>query len=44
MTDLEGNEVDVLDAIRKGPSYRYFGAMKLLPILKELFNNPPQDE
>jgi pre-mRNA-splicing factor ISY1 len=44
MTDLEGNEVDVLSATGKGPNYRYFGATKLLPILKEIFNNPPRGE
>jgi hypothetical protein len=44
MTNLEGNKVDVLGAINKGTSYRLFGAKKILPILKELFNKPPQRE
>jgi hypothetical protein len=42
MTDLEGNEVDVLGTTGKGPDYRYLRAMKLLPILKELFDKPPR--
>jgi hypothetical protein len=41
MIDLEGNEVDVPGATDKDPGYRYFGATKFLPILKELFDNPP---
>jgi pre-mRNA-splicing factor ISY1 len=34
MTNLEGNKVDVLGAIRKGPGYKYFGATKLFPDIK----------
>jgi hypothetical protein len=44
MMDLEGNEVDVPGATGKAPGYRYFGAMKFLPILKELFDKPPRGE
>jgi pre-mRNA-splicing factor ISY1 len=44
MMDLEGNEVDVPGATGKGPSYRYFGATKFLPILKEIFDKPPRGE
>jgi len=44
MTDLEGNEVDVLGAIGKGLGYRYFGTIKFLPILKELFDKVPRGE
>jgi hypothetical protein len=44
MRDLEGNVVDVLDAIGKGPSYRYLWATKFFPILKELFDKPPRGE
>jgi hypothetical protein len=40
MTNLEGNGVDVLSSIGKGTSYRYFKAMKLHPILKDIFDNP----
>jgi pre-mRNA-splicing factor ISY1 len=42
MMDLEGKKVDVLDTTDKGLSYRYFGAVKFLPDIKELFNNPPK--
>jgi hypothetical protein len=42
MIDLERNEVDVIGAIGKGPSYRYFRVMKFLPDVKELFNKPPE--
>jgi pre-mRNA-splicing factor ISY1 len=42
--DLEGNEVDVPGATRKGTGYRYFRPMKFLPILKELFDKPPQSK
>jgi hypothetical protein len=41
MMDLEVNKVDVPSAKCKGPSYRYFGATKFLPIPKEIFDNPP---
>jgi hypothetical protein len=41
MIDLEGNRVDVISAIGKGLDYRYLEAMKLFPILKEIFENPP---
>lgn len=42
MMDLEGNEVDVPGATGKGPGYRYFGAAKFLPGVKELFDKPPE--
>jgi hypothetical protein len=42
MMDLERNEVDVLSATRKGPSYRYFRVMKFLPDVKELLNKSPE--
>jgi pre-mRNA-splicing factor ISY1 len=44
MIYLEGNEVNEPNATNKGPNYRYFGATKLLPILKEISNNPPRGE
>jgi pre-mRNA-splicing factor ISY1 len=44
MTNLEGNEVDVLVATDKGPDYRYFEDTKFLPNIKELFNNPPKEK
>jgi pre-mRNA-splicing factor ISY1 len=42
MMDLEGNEVDVTGDTGKGPGYRYFGAAKFFPKLKEIFYNPPE--
>lgn len=42
MTDLEGNEVDVPNPSGRGPGYRYFGAAKHLPGVKELFEKPPE--
>lgn len=39
-TDAEGNEVEV--ASGKGLGYRYFGATKQLPGVKELFEKPPE--
>jgi pre-mRNA-splicing factor ISY1 len=42
--DLEGNEVDMPGSTDKGPNYRYFGAMKVFPIPKYLFDNPPRGE
>jgi pre-mRNA-splicing factor ISY1 len=44
MTDLEGNEVDVPGATAKGPSYKYFGAMKFLHIIKYFFDKSPRGE
>jgi hypothetical protein len=42
VTDLEGTKVDVTnDAIGKVPGSKYFGVMKSVPFLKELFDNPP---
>jgi hypothetical protein len=41
MRDLEENKFDVHGAIGKGPNYRYFWDTKFLPILKEIFDNPP---
>ncbi|ERN04871.1 hypothetical protein AMTR_s00146p00098380 [Amborella trichopoda] len=42
MTDLEGNIVDVPNPSGRGPGYRYFGAAKHLPGVKELFEKPPE--
>eukprot|EP00252_Welwitschia_mirabilis_P021960 TRINITY_DN5791_c0_g1_i3.p1 TRINITY_DN5791_c0_g1~~TRINITY_DN5791_c0_g1_i3.p1 ORF type:complete len:298 (+),score=37.08 TRINITY_DN5791_c0_g1_i3:198-1091(+) len=42
MTDLEGNEVVVPDSKIKGAGYRYFGAAKFLPGVRELFEKPPE--
>jgi hypothetical protein len=44
MMNLEGNEVDVPSSTSKGLGYRYFGATKFLPILKESFDKPPRGE
>jgi len=44
MTNLEGKEVDMPNAIGKGPDYRYFRATKIIPMLKELFDKPPWGE
>ncbi|KAM0030512.1 putative pre-mRNA-splicing factor Isy1, helix hairpin bin domain superfamily [Helianthus debilis subsp. tardiflorus] len=43
MTDLDGNIVDVPNPSGRGPGYRYFGAAKKLPGVKELFEKPPED-
>ncbi|KMZ60666.1 Pre-mRNA-splicing factor ISY1-like protein [Zostera marina] len=42
MTDLEGNIIDVPNPSGRGPGYRYFGAAKKLPGVKELFDKPPE--
>ncbi|XP_059315965.1 uncharacterized protein LOC132066768 [Lycium ferocissimum] len=42
MTDLEGNIVDVPNPGGRGPGYRYFGAAKKLPGVKELFDKPTE--
>ncbi|XP_044496304.1 pre-mRNA-splicing factor ISY1 homolog [Mangifera indica] len=42
MTDLDGNIVDVPNPGRRGPGYRYFGAAKKLPGVRELFEKPPE--
>ncbi|KAK3024943.1 hypothetical protein RJ639_042947 [Escallonia herrerae] len=42
MTDLDGNIVDVPNPSGRGPGYRYFGAAKKLPGVKELFEKPPE--
>ncbi|KAI5672641.1 hypothetical protein M9H77_13005 [Catharanthus roseus] len=42
MTDLEGNIVDVPNPGGRGPGYRYFGAAKKLPGVRELFEKPPE--
>ncbi|KAL8133070.1 uncharacterized protein LOC141712358 [Apium graveolens] len=42
MTDLDGNIVDVPNPSGRGPGYRYFGASKKLPGVKELFEKPPE--
>ncbi|XP_057950648.1 uncharacterized protein LOC131145525 [Malania oleifera] len=42
MTDLEGNIVDVPNPSGRGPGYRYFGAAKKLPGVRELFEKPPE--
>ncbi|KAF8100178.1 hypothetical protein N665_0229s0008 [Sinapis alba] len=42
MTDLEGNIVDVPNTSGRGPGYRYFGAAKKLPGVRELFEKPPE--
>ncbi|TXG51149.1 hypothetical protein EZV62_023673 [Acer yangbiense] len=40
MTDLEGNIVDVPNPSGHGPGYRYFGAVKKLLGVRELFEKP----
>ncbi|OMP03290.1 Isy1-like splicing [Corchorus olitorius] len=40
MTDLEGNIIDVPNPSGRGPGYRYFGAAKKLPGVRELFEKP----
>ncbi|KAL2553518.1 Isy1-like splicing [Forsythia ovata] len=42
MTDLDGNIVDVPNRGGRGPGYRYFGAAKKLPGVKELFEKRPE--
>ncbi|MED6124210.1 hypothetical protein PIB30_056919 [Stylosanthes scabra] len=42
MTDLEGNIVDIPNPGGRGPGYRYFGAAKKLPGVRELFEKPPE--
>ncbi|GAA0155177.1 hypothetical protein Leryth_002009 [Lithospermum erythrorhizon] len=42
MTDLEGNIVDVPNPGGRGGGYRYFGAAKKLPGVRELFQKPPE--
>ncbi|TYI35177.1 hypothetical protein ES332_A03G058400v1 [Gossypium tomentosum] len=42
MTDLEGNIVDVPNPSGRGPGYRYFGAAKKLPGVRELFERQPE--
>ncbi|EPS69139.1 hypothetical protein M569_05628 [Genlisea aurea] len=42
MTDLDGNIVDVPKSSGRGPGYRYFGAAKKLPGVRELFEKPPE--
>ncbi|KAF2546796.1 hypothetical protein F2Q70_00023019 [Brassica cretica] len=42
MTDLEGNIIDVPNTSGRGPGYRYFGAAKKLPGVRELFEKPPE--
>jgi hypothetical protein len=41
MMDMEGDEFDVPGATSKGPSYKYYGARKFLPIPKEIFDKTP---
>jgi pre-mRNA-splicing factor ISY1 len=42
MTDLDGNIVDIPNPSGRGPGYRYFGAAKKLPGVRELFEKPPE--
>ncbi|XP_043722368.1 pre-mRNA-splicing factor ISY1 homolog [Telopea speciosissima] len=42
MTNLEGDIVDVPNPGGRGPGYRYFGAAKKLPGVRELFEKPPE--
>ncbi|KAM5569776.1 hypothetical protein ABKV19_017008 [Rosa sericea] len=42
MTDLDGNIVDVPNPSGRGAGYRYFGAAKKLPGVRELFEKPPE--
>ncbi|KAK4793538.1 hypothetical protein SAY86_023973 [Trapa natans] len=42
MTDLEGNIIDVPNPSGRGAGYRYFGAAKKLPGVRELFEKPPE--
>ncbi|ONM55794.1 Pre-mRNA-splicing factor isy-1 [Zea mays] len=42
MTDLNGNIVVVPNPSGRGPGYRYFGAARKLPGVRELFDKPPE--
>uniref|UniRef100_A0A804MWF5 Uncharacterized protein n=1 Tax=Zea mays TaxID=4577 RepID=A0A804MWF5_MAIZE len=42
MTDLDGNIVVVPNPSGRGPGYRYFGAARKLPGVRELFDKPPE--
>ncbi|VVA12657.1 PREDICTED: pre-mRNA-splicing factor ISY1 [Prunus dulcis] len=42
MTDLDGNIINVPNPSGRGPGYRYFGAAKKLPGVRELFEKPPE--
>ncbi|KAF9612046.1 hypothetical protein IFM89_037965 [Coptis chinensis] len=42
MTNLDGNIVDVPNPSGRGPGYRYFGAAKKFPGVRELFEKPPE--
>lgn len=42
MTDLDGNIVAVPNPSGRGPGYRYFGAARKLPGVRELFDKPPE--
>lgn len=42
MTDLDGNIIDIPNPSGRGPGYRYFGAAKKLPGVRELFEKPPE--
>ncbi|XP_050373625.1 uncharacterized protein LOC126791246 [Argentina anserina] len=42
MTDLDGNIVDVPNSSGRGAGYRYFGAAKKLPGVRELYEKPPE--
>ncbi|KAF9612045.1 hypothetical protein IFM89_037964, partial [Coptis chinensis] len=42
MTDLDENIVDVPNPSGRDPGYRYFGAAKKLPGVRELFEKPPE--
>ncbi|KAI4979312.1 hypothetical protein ZWY2020_016065 [Hordeum vulgare] len=42
MTDLDGNIVAVPNPSGRGPGYRYFGHVKNLPGVRELFDKPPE--
>jgi len=44
MMDLEGNEIDVTSATNKFHSYRYFGIVKFLSNIKQIFDKPPRSE
>ncbi|XP_044354745.1 pre-mRNA-splicing factor ISY1 homolog [Triticum aestivum] len=42
MTDLDGNIVAIPNPSGRGPGYRYFGAAKKLPGVRELFDKLPE--
>ncbi|WVZ74711.1 hypothetical protein U9M48_022864, partial [Paspalum notatum var. saurae] len=42
MTELDGNIVAVPNPSGRGPGYRYFGAARKLPGVRELFDKPPE--